>query len=293
MDSKVTRRVALGVIFGGLAASPLVIRYLRSDRPLPTKGEVPYDKFAVDPQIVKSDLSAQELQTAFDSLFAERDMWLRFRGVSGTIKIFEEGASTTDDAFSSPPTCEGFVRLSLEHIQLDGNMNVYPFASEFIYSKTKDSAPLTEFVLDRNQNKRETKGERIEGLEPDFITQLLSSPLEMFAAFQNKVLQDLMTSLWTITRVSPQSIAFKPNAALSADGFRAPEMEFTQGHLAKFTSKQMKGKPFTVTVLESPVESNGFFFPSRWHFILHPNGDTSCKEFKLSVLLSDINVVVG
>ncbi len=212
-------------------------------------------------------------------------MWLRFRGVSGTIQVIEEGVS-------EKPVCEGFIRLTLNQVQLDGNLSVYPFVSEFAYSKTKDSEPLATFLLDRNQNKRETNGEKIEGLEPDFLTQILVSPLEQFAALPNEILQGVLTSLWTITKVSPQTFVFKPNETVTSEGFSAPEMEFEQGHLAKFVSKKMEGQPFTTTIFESPVESNGFSYPSRLRFILDPNGNSACQEFKLTVILSDIDVVV-
>ena len=57
MDSKITRRVALGVIFGGLTTCPFVIRSLRREVPSLSAAEAPYGKFSVDPQAVKSDLS--------------------------------------------------------------------------------------------------------------------------------------------------------------------------------------------------------------------------------------------
>ena len=293
MDAKVTRRIAIGVIFGGLIASPFVIRSLRKDRQHPIVSDSPYEKFTVFPKQVDSKLSPQELQAAFDSLFAERDMWLKFRGVSANIKIIEEDATANGNAESAKRICEGYMRLCLSNIRLDGKRKVFPFTSEFTFSKKKDSEPLTVFMLDRNNNKRETKGERVEGLEPDFITQLLGSPLEVFAAFPNNTLQDVMTSLWKVTKPSVSTFAFIPNEHSSDDGFRAPELELANGHLRKFVSKRKKDMPFTVTTLSSPVESNGFFFPGNIQFVLDPNGSKSQQKFQLSVFLSDVDVIVG
>lgn len=204
------------------------------------------------------------------------------------IKVVEGESDTNFDA--AKPPCEGFVRLTLDNIHLDGDLKVYPFATKFTFSKTKDGEPLTEFVADRNNNIRETKGEKVEGIEPDFLSQLLVVPLEVLTAFSNKNLRDILTSLWSVKKISPGHRAFNPTDTPSSEGFFAPEMEFDHGHLTKFVSKRQEGQPLTVFEFDSPVESNGFFYPSRIRFTLDPNGNASAEEFHLTVILSDLEV---
>ena len=292
MDAKVSRRAALGVIIAALAAGPFVISSLRKKKPNLSPDEAPYDNtLSVNPDLVQTDLSPEQLQDALNMLLAEREMWLKFRGVSGTIRVIP--GKTEADADTAEPACEGFARLTLDNVHLDGDLKVYPFATKFAYSQSKDAEPLTEFTLDRNNNVREITGEKVEGLEPDFVAELLTTPLEIFAAIPNEAIRDILgTSLWTVKQVSPEHLLFEPTNELNADGFFAPEMEFDQGHFAKFVSKRMEGQPFTVFTFGPHVESNGFYYPSRIHFTLDPNGNDSVEQTHLTILLSDIEVIV-
>ncbi len=291
MDAKVSRRAALGVIIAALAAGPFAIRSLRKKKPNISPDEAPYDNtLSVNPDLVQTDLSPEQLQDALNMLLAEREMWLKFRGVSVTIKVIP-GKTEADAA---EPACEGFARLTLDNVHLDGDLKVYPFALKFAYSQSKDAEPLTELTLDRNNNVREIKGQSVEGLAPAFAAQLLTTPLEIFAAIPNQAIRDILgTSLWTVKQVSPDHLLFEPTNELNPDGFFAPEMEFDQGHFAKFVSKHMEEQPFTVITFGSHVESNGFYYPSRIHFTLDPNGNTSVEETHLTLILSDISVDVG
>ena len=293
MDAKVSRRVALGAIIAALAAGPFVINSLRKKKPNLSPDEAPYDNtLSVNPDLVQTDLSPEELQVALNMLLAEREMWLKFRGVSGTIKVIP--GKTEADVDAAEPACEGFARLTLDNVHLDGDLKVYPFATKFAYSQSKDAEPLTEFTQDRNNNVREITGEKVEGLEPDFAAQLLTTPLEIFAAIPNQALRDVLScSLWTVKQVSPDRLLLEPTNKSNADGFFAPEMEFDQGHFAKFVSKHTEGQPFTVFTFGSHVESNGFYYPSRIHFAIDPNGSDSVEETHLTLILSDISVDVG
>ena len=88
MDAKVSRRAALGVIIAALAAGPFAIRSLRKKKPNISHDEAPYDNtLSVNPDLVQTDLSPEQLQDALNMLLAEREMWLKFRGVSVTIKV--------------------------------------------------------------------------------------------------------------------------------------------------------------------------------------------------------------
>ena len=292
MNAKVSRRAALGVIIAALAAGPFVISSLRKKKPNLSPDEAPYDNtLSVNPDLVQTELSPEELQDALNMVLAEREMWLRFRGVSGTIQVIS--GKTEADADAAEPACEGFARLTLDNVHLDGDLKVYPFAIKFTFSESKDGEPLIESTLDRNNNIRQTKGENVEGLEPDFVAQLLTTPLEIFAAIPNQAIRDVLScSLWNVKKDSPDHLVFEPTNESNADGFFAPEMEFDQGHFAKFVSKRMEGQPFTVFTFGSHVESNGFYYPGRIHFTLDPNGNDSVEQTHLTILLSDIEVIV-
>ncbi|MBQ3332258.1 MAG: hypothetical protein IJG83_02430 [Thermoguttaceae bacterium] len=289
MKAPTVRRIVLFAVVAVLAVGPLVIRSLKKGQPLSSPDGAPYDRISVDPGSIQTDLSPEELQRAFDTLSAERERWLRFRGVSGKIKIIE-GGTETEDA-DAEPVCEGFVRLTLDKIHLDGNLRVFPFTSKLVFSKTKDGQPLTEFTLDRGKNRRHTKGEKIEGLEPDNLSQVLPVPLEIMAGFSNPILRQIFP-YWTVKQVSPDHWLFLPAEETPSIGFFLPELEFDGGHLVRFVSKHMEGQPFTEITFGSHVESNGFYYPSRIHEAGNPNGDESVEEAHFTILLSDIEVMV-
>lgn len=74
MDKTVSRRVVLGVIIAALGSGPFITSSLRKKKPNLSPEEAPYDNISVNPDLVQTGLSPEELQDALDTLLAERGM---------------------------------------------------------------------------------------------------------------------------------------------------------------------------------------------------------------------------
>ncbi|GHT17001.1 hypothetical protein FACS1894189_2100 [Planctomycetales bacterium] len=289
MDKKISRRVVLGTAIGCLVAGPFVVRALRKKNSLGYIVEKPYDKFVVDPRIVDSALPKDELEKAFDMFFAERDMWLSFRGIRGRISITTESPEPLNN--SVPKVCQGFVQLNLVNVVHDGNRGRVPFDTELIFSKSQDDSPEFTYFSDRNKNKNELKGDQAPCFDPSFVSQLLVISSEIFSGFSNTVIRDMVTGYWTITEKNGAYV-FKSNEKLTNDGCLAPELEITNGHINKFVPKRYAGKPYVVISFESLTESNGFSYPNVLQFSLNQPESVAenTNAARTTIRLSDLHV---
>ncbi|MDR0611708.1 MAG: hypothetical protein LBG58_16495 [Planctomycetaceae bacterium] len=290
MNRKMKRRVFLGITIGVLAAGPFAIRYFRRAKALPEHVDtLSYEHLKVHPQIVNTKLPAKKVEKAFEVFYQEREMWLKFRGLSAIVQF------KSNNVIPEIKPQGGFVTLKLNDVNFRGDPKKFPYTIEMNYSKeeTKESV-LSTLVIDRNQNKHEIVGEQSSGVDLGFIAQLLTMPLETLAAFTDNVVKAMMTDLWEVVEEQPETIVFRPAAKATNEGAKVPELTFVNGHLRKFVSKQIPNHPYTTFYLEGIAYSHSdFIYPKLIRFQLDPNGKENVAAVDVSLVLSDIDVVTA
>ncbi|MGL6197109.1 MAG: hypothetical protein ACRC2T_20040 [Thermoguttaceae bacterium] len=93
MDAKITRRLALGTIIGGLAAGPFVMHAIRkSGRDI--VDEVNYGRLDINEKNIATDLSPEEARRAINMLFEERKKWIALQKWSANIEPMKFSTDT-------------------------------------------------------------------------------------------------------------------------------------------------------------------------------------------------------
>jgi hypothetical protein len=280
-------RIFLGITIGALAAGPFAIRYFRRTKALPEHVDaLSYEHLKVHPQIVNTKLPAKKIEKAFEVFYQEREMWLKFRGLSAMVQL------NPNNVIPEIKPQIGFVNLKLNNVNFQGDPKLFPYTVEMTYSKETKESVLSTLVIDRNQNKHEITGEQSPGVDLGFITQLLTMPLETLAAFTDNVVKAMMTDVWEVVEESSETIIFRPTAKTTNEGAKVPELTFVNGHLRKFVSKQIPNHPYTTFYLEGVACSHSdFIYPKLIRFQLNTNGKENITPVDVSLVLLDVDVV--
>ncbi len=295
MDKKISRRVALGMAIGGLTAGAL---FLRSSRRPELAGPNPYGKIDVPPDI-DSDLSADDVQRAFEVLQEERDMWLRFRGVVGKIQTVKE---TVHPDTHAPETVvdEGYVSWSfdLEPSTNERRGMLVPTNSRLVYSDAENGTPAWTFAFARrdSRSRGEFTGKEIGGVRHGELYSLLALPTSLLTLVNGSVKE--MAAAWKVgpnskASTEPDSYVFESNGTPISEGVLLPAIRFVNGHFSGYIPKRMPNTPFPVVSLTDQVLDKGIAFPTVVSQSFADTGTPLPGNASITVTLSDIRVATA
>ena len=284
LENKVTRRVALGSIAGGLASVAVVLSSVRSRR----RSWMESDHIPLD--AIPTDLTQEEVKDAMDVLTRERSMWSRFVGMSGRISVEVESANNKGQG-KPPHRLSG--KLSLRQVELKSpSKRGLPWKYEMTISDdqnqwtmTTDGTKAGTQVVCQNKQLDRT----IHAVDPATVQQLLTLPTILAIAFKDKLSSQghytipQVFGVWNPWRNKdaqgvPHSYTFKTVVPSNMN-----ELAFAHGHLSEFHKKKREHDAETSISFENHVESNGIWYPTQ----IQGNTDIGKYDIRLANIIVD------
>ncbi len=267
MDNKMTRRVALGGIIGALAAGPFVMRAWRGNKRSPG----PYDHFTVSPGMISSELSANEVQKAFDILQNERSRWQKFRGVAGNVSVKSQT--------SKKDSKNGYLTFQMEYVDTPGSRNGLRCPDNMVLTFSENEASSPQWTLRVNSQEAGPRTLRFEGKDVPGVDRrsLYHTLVNVVDApnMTNLDFVDLMTG-WRLVRMedSPNLVySLESNGVLfGSEGELPPTYVFTEGAICKYGFKTMPDTTRAVFTRENYENQHAFRFPKKIGYHLEQNG---------------------
>ncbi|MGO9107940.1 MAG: hypothetical protein ACLP9L_01795 [Thermoguttaceae bacterium] len=292
MQNKVSRRIALGTMAGGVAAGAILLRSLRARK---LKEADPYGKIDAPPNQITSDLSRDDVEKAFGVLQKERDMWLKFRGVAGRITAVRQPVDADKRALKTV-TSEGNVSLTLDLQRTTGSRMgmLLPCNINLVYSDKHNAAPLWSFALESraSQNAGGFSGKEIESISHGELYSLLTVPVSLLTLVNAGIKE--MQNAWKVSRnvkssTEPDSYVFESNGEFTSEGL-LPTLGFSGGHLTEFIPKRVPGRAYPIISLKDQVVDNGIAYPRAISMVSStpwPGNDT------ITITLSDVKIATA
>jgi hypothetical protein len=294
MDKKKwTRRVALSTIAGGLATGAVLLRALRG----PKFQEVePYGTIDVPPTKITSDLSSSDVRKAFKILDAEREMWMRFRGVAGNVQILSKTVPSEGKELEVSTTT-GYVSLRFGLINsTGGDGGTRPANVEMIYSQTENSDPLWKFSMEKSKPATGNKfeGKDIEPIDHGTFYGMLTGPFAIMSGLPNRVIGSIL-GLWKVSRESDtpperDAFVFHSNNKLLPVGDLLPSITLVDGHLVKLIPRRTPGQPYPILSFEDYVAQQPVSYPTKITLSHGDHGESAKTHDSTEIILSDIKV---
>ncbi len=291
MEKKVSRRVALGAAIGGLAATPVLLRYFRGGQKLEEAD--PYGEIAILPGQITSDLSPEELEKAVESLERERKMWLRFRGVAGNLDVINKTKAPGSQE-TQVLKDKGYVSLSLD-LRTKAAQAMLPVSVDMVYSGTQDSDPIWRFkTADSNaRDSDEFVGTDIESVHHAILYSHLTAPLVPMLSLSNMRLEDIL-EFWEVSREDTSSLGHREYVFESngkpIGGRMLPTLTFADGHFVEMIPARSAGRPYPSFSFRDHVEQNGVSYPTAITMSFGDHGEFEQEHDSIETILSDVEV---
>ncbi|MDR2438375.1 MAG: hypothetical protein LBE12_03245 [Planctomycetaceae bacterium] len=287
MNKKITRRIALGMIIGGLAVAPFVVRSFRNSRK-DISSNYAYGDINIPLDKIDSDLDLSKRKKALEIFVKERNRWLQFRGFEGKIDARTIFLSSNQEIMQN-----GFFTLTFDYKKFPeerfGGLSLANLNMKF--SNSKHDSSIWSFTLDdRRSRKHSLTGSNVKGIEWENMFQLFVGLTTALPGCTNGHFVEMLPVM-VVTEDSEQpntnSFVFAPNSKLSSDGFQNPTLKFSQGLLSTTIPKRQPDTPYPVSQMSDYANSNGFMFPRKYSLSPVNNGgiltEEQNREFSVSV----------
>jgi len=289
MDKKITRRAVLGTILGGLIAGPFIIRSLRSSKEIDLSQ---YSEIVIKEGDYGAGVTPEQIERAFGRLIDMRSEWLKFRGVSGLIKVSAEANEKGVVQQLHDPII-GFIDLRLsdsENVPAKNRIQTFPTKAHLTFSNNEAGTRRWEAFLDHPSGKYRFEGDPKDNSDvPRTITQILTLlSLEIFPDLPNDTLTRT-SQLWEI-HGEDDHWSFSPSKVLTGDQAFMPEFVVESGLLKRFVGKKVKGRPYPVFLLEDYVSKDGFQYPTKQ--VYYFEGESLPRQVKISIEFSELSAVL-
>jgi hypothetical protein len=296
MDKKITRRVAIGTVIGGLAVAPFVMWGFRGRRSFDM--DFVYGRIPVLPENIDSDLPLSERVKALEIFERERNRWLSFRGMEGTVQLKRTFLATREEEVSE----EGFLHVSFDLREpsntRDGEHAPHNLRMSFSESKNAPyhwAVGWRGRVGGRPDEMSGTNGTNF-GAE-DVYTLLLPFLISGLTAVPNALLSELVSAsamrlFRCMENVGAVTYVFGASTTLTSDGYLIPTYKFTDGHFSGYVPKRLPNAIYPKYRVTRIEESDGFPFPVEFEsgFVANGNRLTDSLNTRLSIVFKDIRL---
>ncbi len=288
MDKKITRRAVLGTIIGSLIAGPFVVRALRSPKKIELSS---YSEIAIRDGDYGGDVTPDQIERAFNFLIGVRSEWLKFRGVSGLVKVSAEANENGVVQQLHDPII-GFLDLRLSNPQeVATNVHLQPFPQKarLSFSDDKTGEKRWEAFFDHSSGEYRFEGDSKDDTDvPRTIMQILTLlSLEIFPDLPNNTLKQ-SSELWEI-HGKDDHWSFSPSKVLTGDKAFMPEFVVENRLLKKYIGKKFEKQPYSVFLLDDYVSKNDFQYPSKQ--IYYFEGASLPRQVKISIEFLELSSV--
>lgn len=202
MDTKITRRVVLGTIIGGLAVGPFVMRALRPQRQLGESRDPSQRQRDAEIAIIseKSGISVEKVRDVLAIFEAERTRWTKFRGFKANINLTLQGQSRDSDGWRSFAE-DGVITLKISESQT-ATVSMTHWDYDMVYYEPNGSNKRWSFFSKAVQRDHpEFSGSRSIVNNPNELLENLLAPFNFFTvpwANPENVITLLGLGHWTI-----------------------------------------------------------------------------------------------
>jgi hypothetical protein len=294
MDKKITRRLAIGTLVAGLASGPFIIRSLRQPINLHEQSEEIVGRTMILAKIAEnSRLPVSDVERVLAIYQAERERWLKFRGLKAKVNITCEGYSPATNGKILSFTEQGIISLQITEESVEGDSLPWKYHLRF-EPDGKESGEYTMFS-DSSKKPPVLKGRRTEVADPQVLLDVITSPFAFFACPWTRtetVMAMLGLDSWRLRKeVSVGEIAegfcFQIVDRHKIDHISLPEVSFIEGYFSSIKGKTSDGCNYC-NVHSRMVEISNHHFPSI--LMLETDDVAEQAKVKHSIVLSDVEL---